>query len=203
MSPEQYSKTKIDEFPDGVNPKVRAVYEKAAKAEPSITAALNNEVKKCGAEMDGLEFRMKDGDSFMRKVKADARKKGGQQKAAESLYDAVRYTQVSDEKNIVKNCKKTIESLRKAGYNVVGVKNTWKDPKNAYNGINCKLVSPDGQKFELQFHTPDSLRVKEEIHGLYEQQRVLSERDPKWQELNEKMFAISRKQRRPDFIDDL
>ena len=201
MSPTEYSQTKLKEFPDGVNPSVKAVFEKAAKAEPAITASMQKYAEACGAEMDGLEFRMKDGDSYMRKVRKDAREKGGQEKAAEGLYDAVRYTQVSDEKNLAQNCKKTLTNLQAEGYNVVGVKNTWKDPTNPYNGINVKLRSPDGQQFELQFHTRDSLRVKEEIHKLYEEQRKLSKRDPKWKELNDQMMAISNGQRRPDSIE--
>ena len=205
MSPKQYSEMKLAEFPDGVNPEVRAVFEKAAKSEPAITDAMQRHAQACGAEMDGLEFRMKDGDSFMRKVRKDAQEHGhqGQLKAAGKLYDAVRYTQVSDEKNLVANAKKTLTNLKAEGYNVVGVKNTWKDPNTAYNGINVKLRSPDGQQFELQFHTRDSLRVKEQIHTLYEEQRKLSTRDPRYKELNDQMMAISSGQRRPDSIETL
>ena len=35
------------------------------------------------------------------------------------------------------------------------------------------MVQKDGVIFELQFHTPHSVEVKEIIHKLYEKQRVL------------------------------
>lgn len=202
MTPQQYSETKVAEFPDGVNPEVRATFEKAVKAEPAITAAMQRQAEACGAEMDSLEFRVKDGDSYMRKVRKDAKEKGTQLKAANDLFDAVRYTQVSDEKNLVQNAKKTLTNLQAEGYNVIGVKNTWKDPGTAYNGVNVKLRSPDGQQFELQFHTRDSLSIKEKIHKLYEEQRKLPKRDPRYKELDRQMFAISNGQKRPDGIDN-
>ena len=34
--------------------------------------------------------------------------------------------------------------------------------------------SPTGQLFEVQFHTPESLAVKTELHGLHEEGRMPS-----------------------------
>lgn len=198
MSSSKYSKTKLETFPKQASPAARAVYEKAVKSEPAITNKMKSLASQMGAEMDGLDYRLKDGDSFMRKVRSDAKeKRWNQQKAADNLFDAVRYTQISDDANLASNAKKTIAQLKAEGYNVIGVKNTWKDPTNAYNGINVKVKSPDGQQFELQFHTRDSLRVKEEIHGLYEKQRVLKKNSPEWLDLDRQMKEISSRQRRP------
>ena len=39
------------------------------------------------------------------------------------------------------------------GYESVKVKNFWTNKGNPYNGINCTFKTPDGQRFEVQFHT--------------------------------------------------
>jgi hypothetical protein len=54
------------------------------------------------------------------------------------------------------------------------VKNFWKkgDP---YQGINVALTTSKGVKAELQFHTTESLKVKNVIHHDYEKFRVSSE----------------------------
>jgi hypothetical protein len=45
-------------------------------------------------------------------------------------------------------------------------KNLWDDP--VYKGYNTIWSTPDGHKFELQIHTPESWVAKEENHLLYE-----------------------------------
>src|SRR5262249_11771879 len=49
-------------------------------------------------------------------------------------------------------------SLAEGGY----VKNFWREG-NRYEGLNMTLVSPDGAAFELQFHTPESFRLKQNL----------------------------------------
>src|SRR5262249_4888921 len=54
-------------------------------------------------------------------------------------------------------------SLAEGGY----VKNFWREG-NRYEGLNMTLVSPDGAAFELQFHTPESFRLKQNLtEGMY------------------------------------
>lgn len=58
------------------------------------------------------------------------------------------------------------------------LKNTWLDEMNPYNGINVQIEAPNGQIFELQFHTPESFELKNGIlHDLYEQQRCADDID--------------------------
>ena len=57
-------------------------------------------------------------------------------------------------------------------------KNYWTDPE--YKGINTRWVTPEGQRFEVQFHTPDSFHAKHNVtHAAYE--RI---RDPRRAEPN-------------------
>jgi hypothetical protein len=49
-------------------------------------------------------------------------------------------------------------------------------PGDGYQGINSVFVSPSGQAFELQFHTPESLSMKEEeCHSSYAKFRTATD----------------------------
>lgn len=49
-------------------------------------------------------------------------------------------------------------------------------PGDGYQGINTVFVTPDGNPFELQFHTPESLSMKEEeCHSSYEKFRTATD----------------------------
>ena len=68
---------------------------------------------------------------------------------------------------------------------------------SGYRGINVTIISSQKQKFELQFHTAESFRVKTETHGLYEEKRDLTTSLNKRLELNETMKKIAHKIERP------
>ena len=57
--------------------------------------------------------------------------------------------------------------LKSAGYEMYYTKNSWSDAE--YKGINTRWVTPEGQRFEVQFHTPESFHAKHEVtHKAYE-----------------------------------
>jgi hypothetical protein len=61
--------------------------------------------------------------------------------------------------------------LKARGYEVVKWKDTW--DSEMYKGINAVFRAPNGARFELQFHTPTSFVLKNEInHPLYENWRT-------------------------------
>lgn len=100
---------------------------------------------------------------------------------------------MADKDNLVGSTKMTFDSLENKGYSIVKVKNTWTDVGNPYNGINVQLEAPNGQKFELQFHTQESFELKnsEAMHSLYEQARVLEPNSDEYFEIEDKMFELS------------
>lgn len=112
---------------------------------------------------------------------------------AEKINDVLRYTMVYDEDNLTQAYFDTIDLLKKKKYNVIKVKNTF--VKNApYKGINMILSTGKGDNFELQFHTPYSLEVKEKkLHKLYEIQRKLDKvkEDVQYKALTKQMIKIS------------
>jgi hypothetical protein len=83
--------------------------------------------------------------------------------------DLNRYTLTFEPENYTQATQETYERLKALGHEPIpgSEKNTWQDP--VYKGINTSWQSQEsGQKFELQFHTPDSFQAKTDNHELYE-----------------------------------
>lgn len=98
-------------------------------------------------------------------------------KAADRTNDSLRYTFVLPFETYADGVRRTIESLRESGYLVPENKiwNAWQiagsDKDRGYRGINITVISSENQKFELQFHTRESFKLKDETHFLYEELR--------------------------------
>jgi len=148
--------------------------EKLKPVEKEITKTLIDLSNKHGAVMIGLAARFKSVKSLARKIN-DERGSRTAEEAAADMSDVIRYTMTYTPENYVSGAKSVIDELQSAGYRLT-VKNYWKtgDP---YQGINIAAVHPDGTRFELQFHTPQSAVEKEVIHKVYDEYRV--ETDPK------------------------
>lgn len=150
----------------------------ATAAEPELTALLSGLATEHGGKMEGLKYRVKTADSLARKIEGDiaeARNNGKALSAAEAgakMFDVNRYTTVHPEASYVASTQATLDALRAQGYKL-NVKNFWNVDGNPYRSINVQVTAPNGQKFELQLHTPKSLHVKETgLHPLYEKFRV-------------------------------
>lgn len=154
-----------------------------ANNEPIITTDLKDFIKDTGAYLEGLEYRMKSLSSTKEKVliRKDV-------ESIHDLYDVIRYTAVSKTKDYYKNRNIILEKLQNNGYKVVYEKNTWE--RNGYKGINIKMESPEGVKFELQLHTYESLDAKEEAHKLYEERRLPNTSEERKLELDIQMDKI-------------
>ena len=84
------------------------------------------------------------------------------------------------------------------------IKNTWNNEDEMYKGINITIKNPNGQKFELQFHTEESFNLKNnENHEIYEKTRLLPEDSEELIELNKKMITLSNKLHMPPNIGDV
>lgn len=155
-----------DGFNDGqLRARAQELVSEAWLHEAEVTADLMAAVEKVGSKLAGLEFKIKTESSLIRKLKADG--------LDTKMKDVLRFTSLSDEKDMVNAYKSIMADLESKGYNVSAVKNYWLDAKSAYKGVNTNLVNPSGYEFELQFHSPHNLEVKERMHKLYEKERVL------------------------------
>ena len=157
----------------------RSVRDKAAANEPQMTRDMIDVANANGGTMEGLDYRMKSESSLARKIDDEKAELGGDVDAtAAKMSDVVRYTMTFDEGNYVEGTSKTISDLEAQGYQM-RVKNYWQkgDP---YQGINVAAVHPNGQKFELQFHTGTSVKVKEQVHKEYDVYRESRDNRTRW-----------------------
>lgn len=159
--------------------------------EPMVTSKLRAVVGLYGGELVGLDFRFKSEASMFRKVMS--RLDSATRDAAQSLktvpsadeilstiLDSLRYTAIFETETY------TNAVAHMVGHNVEGVmamhgfkchrvRNFW-GPGDGYQGINSVFICPAGLPFELQFHTPESIAVKEEeCHVSYEKFRTASD----------------------------
>jgi len=149
------------------------ILKKAQADEKAVTEALSGISDQIGGKMTGLEYRLKSKDSLMRKIATDAKQQGiPVEEAAQNINDALRYTTLLDGADFGPKVIKAFEALETAGFKKQVVKNTFKEGA-VYKGVNTTFISPKGQKFELQFHTPESFHVKQNVnHSLYEEVRL-------------------------------
>ena len=169
----------------------QTLYSHSSNIEPQLTASMKELADKYGTKLEGLDYRLKTQESLARKIADDARKDNvSPAEAARNISDANRYTMVTDPANYRASAEAVQKELETKGYDV-RVKNYWQEGSN-YKGINMALTDPSGNRIELQFHTAESLSMKETTnHPLYEQYRVLSSDSPEAQTLNAQMVANS------------
>jgi len=169
----------------------QTLYSHAKGIEPALTANMKDLASKYGTKLEGLDFRLKSQESLTRKVGSEATdKKISVGEAASQISDANRYTMVADPANYRSSAEAVANDLQAQGYQV-GVKNYWTEGSN-YKGINMAVVDPSGNKIELQFHTAESLALKEgSNHPIYEQYRTMDNTKPEAQALNAQMVANS------------
>ena len=150
--------------------------------------------KDTGIKMRGLKKRLKERDSFLRKVNKESKNSLDEfeiRDTINSTNDVIRYTYQDSALTLVDSYGTVKQALKQKGYEMVRVKNTWLDKGNPYNGINCTLKTPDGQLFEVQFHTPESYTVKDQMHKDYEAWRVLEPSSMEAINLRRKMMEQS------------
>lgn len=145
---------------------------KAKEKDKAITADLEKAVAQGSGHLEGLDFRIKGQKSLVRKLISKASQKGiSVEQYAEKVTDVLRYTNVSTTENLTEDYFKIVDNMQKKSYTVVEIINTFSS-NGPYKGINTLLADGTGYVFELQFHTPESVAVKELNHKLYEEQRL-------------------------------
>jgi hypothetical protein len=134
------------------------------------------------ATMVGLKHRMKSEKSLARKIddEKDLDFGGDAERAAANMNDVARYTMEYDSADYVKGAEGVIGDLEGQGYSLK-VKNYW-DDGDPYQGINIAAVHPNGTRFELQFHTPESSAVKGKIHERYQTYRESDDPQTRYKE---------------------
>lgn len=172
-------------------------YNDSIAKEPRITSDTKKVVKGTDSRLEGLDFRLKTPESFVRKVNTDIGTGLNERYVLDHTFDVVRYTNLCNSIKFYDNYCDIVEKLTNKGYTLCRVKNTFSKPGVAYRGLNTVFSTTDGFYFELQFHTPESLKLKDMIHELYEQMRLDTTPVDKKKALEAKMVELSSQLRTP------
>ena len=120
----------------------------------------------------GLEHMLKGEDRLKEKIADERTAKPGLTitKALDTVVDSVRFTFTYRPQRYAEGIPADVERLKSEGFELVKLKNLWTD--NQYKGVNSQWRRPEtGLRFEVQFHTPESLAAKELTHKAYERIR--------------------------------
>ena len=147
------------------------------EAEPELSAdaqAIERENKDThDGWLEGFENRLKGEDRLLEKVaegltttSPDATPK----QVLRLIPDAIRFTYCFQAQSYTRGYYDIKELFESRSHEMYYSKNYWTDPE--YKGINTRWVTPEGQRFEVQFHTPDSFHAKHQVtHLAYERIR--------------------------------
>jgi len=123
-------------------------------------------------QLAGLEHMLKGEDRLKEKI-ADALKARPELTVAQALSivpDPVRFTLIYSTERYADGVRADVERLKAEGFELIKLKNSWTDGQ--YKGINSQWRRPQtGLRFEMQFHTTQSLEAKELTHKAYERIR--------------------------------
>jgi hypothetical protein len=148
--------------------------EKVSQAEPPISADIRQieSENTSGGWIDGFKFRLKGADRLMEKVtdRLSAENDRPADEVVREVPDAIRYTFCFEQGRYTEGYWDVKGRLEGCGYEMYQCKNWWENPE--YKGINSRWITPDGQRFEVQFHTRESFHAKHEVtHQAYERAR--------------------------------
>jgi len=151
------------------------LYKNASASEPKITKDIVRSIKKSGGKTYGLKNRLKTKESLQRKIAADAKQNNiSAVQAAKNIKDAVRYTAVFDDDHFVSGYESIKKDLENQGYIETRCRNYFDKYRKGtakHKQITSIYSNANGEQFELQFHTPSSIKAKEIKTPLYEEVR--------------------------------
>lgn len=81
--------------------------------------------------------------------------------AAAAIGDVLLYTYEIPMSEYAATTNHIVGAMEDSGLQPLKWKNTWDDP--LYKGINSTWMDDTGQKFEVQFHTPESFTMKGQV----------------------------------------
>ena len=122
-------------------------------------------------QLAGLEHMLKGEDRLKEKIADYMRAPGVTvREALEMVPDTVRFTLRYPVERYADGVRTDVDRFKEEGFELIKLKNLWSDDQ--YKGINSQWCRREtGLRFEVQFHTPESLEAKELTHKAYERIR--------------------------------
>jgi hypothetical protein len=129
------------------------------------------ESAEAGRHLAGLKHMLKGEDRLKEKIADELAAPGlSIRDALGKVSDAVRYTFTYSPQRYADGIHTDVVRLKAEGFELIKLKNLWADEQ--YKGINSQWRRPEtGLRFEVQFHTQESLEAKELTHEAYERIR--------------------------------
>lgn len=137
-------------------------------------------------QLAGLENMLKGEDRLKEKISAAmrARPELTVEHALSIVPDPVRFTLIYPKDHYADGVRADVDRFKAQKYELITLKNLWSGDQ--YKGINSQWRRPEtGLRFEIQFHTPESLEAKEFTHKAYERIRSGRASSGERQELEE------------------
>jgi hypothetical protein len=124
-----------------------------------------------GRRLAGLEHMLKGEDRLKEKMADYLRAPGTTvREALDTVPDAVRFTLIYGSERYAEGILSDVDRIKSEGFELIKLKNLWEEEQ--YKGINSQWRRPEtGLRFEMQFHTAESLEAKELTHRAYERIR--------------------------------
>uniref|UniRef100_UPI003AF03015 hypothetical protein n=1 Tax=Holdemanella sp. TaxID=1971762 RepID=UPI003AF03015 len=183
-----------------LNKKEKSTYLHSALREYQITSDVKTIATNHKGYCYGLDFRLKSADSLYEKayLREDTI-------SVTSMKDIVRYTLIYNDDVFTEGVKSTICDFEDMGYELLKLKNTFTLEEPEYKSINTTFKSYNGQKFEVQFLTPDGIKIKmASLHPLYEKLRMIKDKNcTEAVNLHAQMVSISSKIKNPKGIEQI
>jgi hypothetical protein len=159
--------------PDG-NAEASEGIGRVREAEASISADVRmvEAENTAGGWLEGFTHRLKGDDRLKEKIAEKIRDQPDRapDEIVREVPDAIRYTFCLRQEDYSRGFDEVKQRLEDCGYEMYLAKNWWMNLE--YKGINTRWVTPEGQRFEVQFHTPDSFHAKQHVsHEAYERLR--------------------------------
>src|SRR5262249_24593913 len=120
----------------------------------------------------GLEHMLKGEDRLKEKIADEMSAKSWLtvRQARDTDGDSVRFTLAYAPDRYAEGVRTDVERLKAEGFELIQLKNLW--ASDQYKGVNSQWSRREtGLRFEVQFHTAESLAAKELTHKAYERIR--------------------------------
>ncbi|WP_328590138.1 XopAD/skwp family type III secretion system effector, partial [Pseudomonas amygdali] len=154
--------------PEDIALEAQSLLKRAREMEPRVTHMLRRVAESHAGQLAGMDHQLKSVGSLKEKLKQQmAVKNKTLEEAVAGVNDALRYSVVLDPQDFTAGLRGVLASLDDQGHVRVKLNNLFAKHKPAFKAVNVTMRSPEGALWEIQFHTPDTFRLKEQFHDLY------------------------------------